>query len=453
MPLPKTASRSGSATALACGVAAGFAFVPPSAIGEGFRNPPPGGFSLARAGGRIAQVDTPEAAYHNPANVVDLPSAGLEASATIVYLKVDNNNAASGLKAETRDPWKLLPNFFATTPLIEKDGGSKLSAGLAVTTPFGLSNEWKKEGAFGPGGAVLPSGGLGLRYGAPWYTELLTINANPSLSYKITDNLFIGVGVDFFWSQLTIKQLYPWFAAGIAAGVPAPVALTFPDGDFRGKGDGEGIGGNIGLTWKITDSQRVALAYRSPFDINYNGDLDVNNIPTGFPATSTSHFGTKVKYPGIFSAGYGIEINDKLRLETDFEWIQFSRFDRLVIDAGNNGPLFAGGGLDINQNWRDTFTAGIGADYRCGEHWTLRGGYQFYETPVPDSTFSTTIPDANQHAVTVGLNFKSGHHSADLSYGWIHYDDRNITSDQNPVFNGKYQMVVHLISVGYNYNF
>src|SRR5689334_20387410 len=73
--------------------------------GEGFRNPPPGTFSLSRAGGRIAQVDNAEAAYHNPANVVDIPAMTIEAAPGIVYFKVDHENGSS----ETTDPVKFLP--------------------------------------------------------------------------------------------------------------------------------------------------------------------------------------------------------------------------------------------------------------------------------------------------------------------------------------------------------
>src|SRR5690606_32848698 len=122
-----------------------------------FRNPPPGSFSLARAGGRYAQVDNAEAAYHNPANLVDLP-ASIEASPTFVYLKVDYDGPAG--TAETKDPFKILPHAFFTTPIIE----NKLAAGFALTTPFGLANEWKREGSFGPAGAW--------RY-TPYYTEMV----------------------------------------------------------------------------------------------------------------------------------------------------------------------------------------------------------------------------------------------------------------------------------------
>lgn len=398
------------------------------ALGEGFRNPPPGSFSLARAGGRRAQIDTPDAAYHNPANIVDIPGVAVEVSPTFVYLKVEHRNAISGERAETTDPFKILPNAFATFPIIE----NKLSAGLAVTTPFGLSNEWDEEGAFAPGGF--------LRDKTAWYTELMTIDVSPTLSWRINDRVAVGGGLDIFWSELTLKQFYPAFPA-----------FGLPENTVKAKGDGFGIGGNLGITVNITEAQRVAVTYRAPFDIDYEGDLRFGNPPMLPGAVQNSEFGSEIEFPGIFGFGYGIELNEKVRLESNVEWIQFSRFERLPLETGPNGPYFPTG---IEQDWDDTFTVGIAGDWRVCENWTIRGGYQYYETPVPDHTFSPTIPDANQHAFTAGLSFATGPHRGEFGYGYIRYDDRDINNTGNAAaFNGHYEMMVHLFSLGYTYNF
>lgn len=403
--------------------------------GEGFRNPPPGTFSLARAGGRIAQIDNAEAAYHNPANVVDLKSPEIEVSPTFVYLKVKEGDG----NTQTKDPFKYLPNAFFTTPLIE----NKLSAGLAITAPFGLSNEWdRNKGRF-----VDANPATSWRYNAPYFTELMTINANPSISWRISDRVSVGAGLDLFWSQLTLKQLYP----SLSMTIPGVGTFTSPESSFKAQGDGVGLGANAGVTFNLTEKQRVAVTYRSPFSINYDGNLRFDEAPLG--ATRESDFNSKVRYPTIISVGYGIDLTDTIRIESDVEWVEFSRFHDLVVDAGANNGNFPEASRNIQENWDDTFTAGIAGDWKFAENWVARAGYQFYESPVPDETFSPTIPDANQHAFTVGLGYSTGHHRAELSYGYIKYDNRNITSDVVPNFNGDYRMDVHLFAVSYAYAF
>ena len=395
---------------------------------EGFRNPPPGAFSLARAGGRRAQIDTADAAYHNPANLVNIPGITAEFSPTIVYLEVEHESALSGQHAETTDPVKFLPHAFATFEIVP----GKFSAGLAVTTPFGLSNEWDQEGAFGDGGFY--------RNATAWFTELMTIDVSPTVSWRIHERVSIGGGLDLFWSELTLKQFYPPFPG-----------FGIPENPVKAQGDGMGVSGNIGITWNITDKQRVAATYRAPFDIEYEGDLEFENNPQLPGASQKSDFESEIDFPGIFGFGYGIELTDAIRLESNVEWIQFSRFERLPLNVGSNTGFFP---TEIDQDWDDTFTIGLAGDWRFARDWTWRAGYQYYESPVPDHTFSPTIPDANQHAITTGISYSAGAHRAEFSYGYIHYDDRDIdNSGTAAVFNGHYEMLVHLFSVGYTYQF
>ena len=105
------------------------------------------------------------------------------------------------------------------------------------------------------------------------------------------------------------------------------------------------------------------------------------------------------------------------------------------------------------QDWRNTITVGIGGDWKFAEAWVLRAGYQFYQSPVPDSTVSPIIPDADQNVLTVGLGFEHGHHSIEAAYGLDFYADRNISSDQNPAFNGEYEITAHLFSFAYRFTF
>ena len=409
-----------------------------SVMGEGFRNPTIGALDLGRSGGRIAQVDDASAVQQNPANLVGITNAEAQLTPSIVFIRANFQSAAApGQSANTKDPWKLLPNFFVSAPL----KNDRFAVGLGVTVPYGLGNEWNQNTS-----AFAPFTGS-LRYQTPYSSDLQTVNLNPSVAIRLSDSLFIGVGLDVMWSSLTLKQYYPSFLLGGAG-----------DSNLKADGDGWGIGGNLGLTWKITEHQRFAVTYRSPMDVDYSGSFTMDNItPTEayYGATAKSGFKTTVKFPTIVSAGYGLDLTDKIRLESDFEWIEFSRFKSLDLNAGNNSILFTllGKSSSTPQNWHNTFTAGIGGDWQFADHWVLRGGYQYFESPVPDSTFSPTIPDASQNVITLGLGWKSRHHSLEAAYGLDIYNERHITNDQNPMFNGKYTFNVHLFSLAYSYSF
>jgi long-chain fatty acid transport protein len=226
-----------------------------------------------------------------------------------------------------------------------------------------------------------------------------------------------------------------------------------PNFEAHASGDGVGAGGNLGITWNITERQRLALTYRSTMTVDYRGNTDFEN--TGAANNPVTSFGTQVKYPNIIQAGYGVDLTDSIRLESDVEWLQFSMFKNLPINSGTASTPY--GSVNLSQTvpeaWHNTFTAGFGGDWKFADHWVVRGGYQYFESPVPNSTFSPLIPDADQNVITMGLGWHAQHVSLEFAYGLDFYNDRNITSDVNPAVNGKYTFNVHLFSLAFRYAF
>ncbi|HEV2319650.1 MAG TPA: outer membrane protein transport protein, partial [Verrucomicrobiae bacterium] len=270
------------------------------ARGEGFRNPPAGAFDLGRAGGRAAQVDDASAVQQNPANMTDLTNIQVQATPSIVYIKVNySSSTAPGQTAETQSPWKLLPNLFAVVPF----ANGNAAAGLGITVPYGLSMEWNQNSsaftAATPTWRYLGAGGT------PYFAALTTANINPAVAVKLGEHFSLGAGLDVMWSSLQFKT----YIAPVPGGDPADAY-----------GTGAGVGGNIALTWKITDRQRLALTFRSPMTVNYYGTFSQALAPT------KSDFRTEIRYPTIVSAGYGVDLPYNVRLESDVEWLQFSRF-------------------------------------------------------------------------------------------------------------------------------
>ncbi len=410
-------------------------FVPGLCSGEGFRNSPAGAFNLGRAGGRITQVDDSSAVNENPANLMDIKQSEGQYTPSIIYFHVDYTSPG-GEKEETKKPWKPLLNMFASTP-IDND---KWAAGVGITVPYGLANEWKTDGAFGD-----PAG---LRYTAPYFSQLITINVNPSVAARVHPRLTIGAGLDVMWTELSFRQYYPW-AAFFGPGLP--------EGTAKLRGSGIGVGANIGITWELIDHHRLAVTYRAPMDASLDGHMNIDNVPaaaTAAGASGRSEFNTKIKFPSSVNVGYGIELTEKIRAEISGEWVQFSRFDALNLDAHNNNVLLGGAPLTVREDWRDTFTVGIGGDWKFSPDWVARAGFRYYQTPVPDHTFSPSIPDANQKVFTFGLGYTHGHHTLEGAYGLDFYDQRVITSNTaNPSYNGTYDLTVHLFSLSYKYAF
>ena len=383
---------------------------------DGFRNPPDTAEALGKAGNNIVWVDDASAVFYSPANLVDVPSREVQFSSLVGYSHADYRGQQG--KSETDNPWGLLPAFALAYPLHETDGETDLALGFGLHVPFGRKTHWENDGPL----AVS--------------TEMSVIDASPELAWRISDSVSIGIGLDMYYGRLQFRQLLP----------------GAPGSRVEADSDGYAVGGNAGITWRITPNQRLALTYHSPFDLKFSGNLETENLPSPPlpPSVPESDLDTTFRFPTIVALGYGIQLTETVRLEADIDWLQFSRYKTMAIDAGDNNALVGMMGLrNSPQNWDDTWTFGLGPEWNFAHDWTLRAGYLYLQSPIPDSTFAPTALDVDQSMASVGLGYQRGRHAVDLAYAIGIFDKRHVGTHQQDT----YEFQGHLAAVTYTYAF
>jgi len=411
---------------VAVGVAMLLAAWAATAHANGFRNPPEGANALGRAGGKIATINDASAVAHNPANLMDLTNSAIQVALTPLHSET-TFRGPMGLTQKTDNPWAFLPNAFAVWP-----AGEDVALGLGLTTPFGQSTEWPQDSFF--------------RYLSPYFAEVQLVNVNPVAAARLGKAVYVALGLDIYASDFNLKQFLPW---SLMMGVPG-----LPDGRAEFSGDGSGIGLNAALTWKVTEAHRLALTFRSPVYVKYEGDFRIAPLPPPVQALGVqgrTDFETRIDYPASIGLGYGWEVRPGLRLGIDVEWINFSSFDRLPLDIGFNNPLLPA--RSVSQEWNDAWTCGFGVEWQVSATWCLRGGYVFLESPIPDKTLAPTLPDTDTHVLTLGVGGTFGRHTVDIAAALNLYEDRTISNNVNPAYNGTYETEALMFSVAYTFSF
>ena len=118
-------------------------------------------------------------------------------------------SSRSAAPAATPAARAVVPNMYVGIPITDK-----WSFGLGVNVPFGLKTEYDDDW-------------IGRFQGVK--SELKTINVNPALSWEPTDNLAIGVGVNWQQIDATLTQQVNYSAAlGAGGGQAAAQAASIP---------------------------------------------------------------------------------------------------------------------------------------------------------------------------------------------------------------------------------
>lgn len=385
-------------------------------LADGSRNTPEGARAVGMFGGYRAFADDANAVIHNSANMVDLEQPMMQVNTTVGYGKSEFHGA--GGSDETENPIFVIPGFSVAVPF--KEG--KYAVGLATYVPYGRSVDWGNNDYFA--NTVNPSYPFP---GYPYSGSMMVVDVTPNFAIRLTDSLSVGIGMDIYHGEVEQEQF---------------ISILGPL-DTRSKltADGNALGWNAAATWKMTEKQRLAVTYRSPFKIEYEGD---NELSGGLNTTSDAE-GT-IEYPTVVGLAYGIELTDTLRAGIDVEWLEFSQYQMLTIDDSVLGTS------STPQKLKDTWTAGLGLEWEFTPQWKLRTGYKYLENPTPTDTYGPLGPDEDQGVVSIGLGYENEHHAVDLGYAVGLFDGRNISGSVNSP-NGKYDYEVQILALSYGYKF
>jgi len=363
-------------------------------------------------GGKSTLVEDPSVISCNPANLAEIKEPSVMIAINAIAGKANYDHPIlTGLS--TKNSLALLPDMFAALPV----GEGRYVLGLGINTPFGQSAEWEDNFTF------------------PYFSRLGVVNVNPTFATKLAKNVSVGVGADLYMSTIEQKALAPGL------------------GEIKLSGSGSGLGANAAVTWRPTDRQQVALTCRSGFDIEYDGDTEINSPWTTlpFPLVAKSDFDARMKFPTILTLGYGISLSEKLKIGADVEWVQASRNDAMPVDLGRNQPLIAPQ-TEVVNDWEDNWGWGVGCSYELSEKVALRGSYKFMQTPIPDATYAPAYPDNDRHILALGIGLKQGAHSLDLAYALNFIADRDVANSQNAPA-GTYDYASQIAGVSYIFAF
>jgi long-chain fatty acid transport protein len=414
-----------------------------------------------------AGIDDASTIYFNPAGMTRLPGGQLSGAVHIVDSNVDFTGEGFYNPSNPAIKFGGLGGQFY-------GGDGHVDVGLTKAIPnFYVSYEYKPDIWFGLG--VNVPFGLETDYEGDWVgryhsikSDLLTVNINPSVAFRIGEHASLGIGVSAMYADATLTQAIDFGLLGVLQGVPGfgPADLGNVDGKAKIKGDDWGFGANLGLLLEPAPGTRLGIHYRSPVNLNLDGNATFDVPDKAQPiAQATGAFvrtgdGANISLPATLSISAYHEFSPRLALMGDITWTQWSTFQNLVIEFDN--PAQSDSITPLN--WKDILRYSVGASYRYNKAWILRGGLAYDKTPIPNADLRTPrVPGNSRTWLAVGAGYHySDTLSFDVGYAHLFVDDTRITSADahSPTLspgahklNGKYDASVNILSAQVNWKF
>ncbi|OOE46716.1 porin [Salinivibrio kushneri] len=290
-------------------------------------------------------------------------------------------------------PTEYVPNIHIIQPIDDK-----LAVGFSAFSNFGLSTDYPKDFY---AGSIAGS------------TELVTMNFNPNIAYKLNDQWSIGAGISAIYADAELKR-----QKGALANIP--VGLGGPGGkptDQVAKltGDGWGFGWNLGTLWELDENNRFGLTYRSQSDITLDGKYK------GPKSSSNSVPGElELNLPEIIEFSGFHQLNQQFAVHYSAMYTGWDSFEELKATGSQCSDNTC---FQKDEGWDNSWRYALGATYTMDEHWAFRAGYAHDESPVSAEKRTLSIPDSDRQWWSLGATYTANENlSIDAGFAFLDGD-------------------------------
>jgi len=390
------------------------------AFASGYMIPEQGTKAMGMSNAFSAIADDASANWFNPAG---LSFQDNNVSINGVFVAPVNEFETGGQTYSAKKATHFIPQVYIRYGADD----SKLSYGLGINAPFGLSVDWTDSGA--------PFSQLTAGADSVTFSEIQGVHVNPNVSYQVNDDLSVALGV----------QYYNIFKVNLDSHA------------LKINGSGDGFGGNLAFMYK-TDSWSVGGSYRSKVKIDLTGTEVGGQLLAALGASAlvgvSADASTSLTIPDLQTLSIAYNVTPDLLLSVQVDRTNWATFDKIEIQNGAPISTAVGSTKTIPENWKATIAIRLGSEWKMDKVSRLRAGYTYDPTPTNETDFSPRLPGNDRQLVSIGYGRDlSENLTMDLAYmyGWL--KDRTAVAPTKAAYQGVYKGTVSLFSAAIKYSY
>jgi len=339
--------------------------------------------------------------------------------------------ASAGWAARAQDPAMLLKNP-AGMSLLEgnqfQGGAQLLQAGLGFTPNAGTTVDGNSGGnpvgvlpalsmfyvhGLGEdvkvGLGIFSNFGLAMSYDSGWVgryyalnNTLLGLSIMPALSYRINEQLSIGVAANIMIGYLNYSA-----AINNRDTILNPNA---PDGQMAMNDTTVGAGGNVGLLYEPKKGTRFGVTYYSQVKLNFGAVPTFTGLsgPLGTALQNGGHLTNEldlgVTVPQSVMVSSYHEFTERWAMMLDFGWQNWNQFGKVEIGlTGSPVALNTTTSLD----YQDTYHVALGNRYRINQTWLINSGFAWDSSMIKGQNYTVSLPVGQAFRFGLGAEWQA----------------------------------------------
>ena len=332
-----------------------------------------------------------------------------------------------------------------------------LQAGVSFYTPYGSAINWTND---------WPGAELNQK------VDLKVYNIQPTLSWRITPKLSVGVGMMISWGSVDLNKALvsgsSFDKLAASQGLPSNLGNAAA-ASINLKGTSQiSLGANVGVMYDIDKHWTVGANFRTKMGmkveaglahVDYANEMARVALEKTLGLINEANFKSEMPCPYVLNVGVAYKPIPRLTLAADLQYTGWKTYKNLNIEFPEHLAPF---NQHIRKDYKNAFAYHVGAQYAVTDRTDLRLGLMVDTSPVNKEYYNPETPGMTKIEPTVGFSFRPVKNlSVDVAFMYIvgtgeknakcTYTD--LLTQQPVTFEADYHVHAFAPSIGISYTF
>jgi long-chain fatty acid transport protein len=344
--------------------------------GGGWNNTLMGCRAIAIGGAFTGLADDPSAIFYNPAG--------------LIYQSEDLNFSIDGFYVwpthEYTTPWGTTEQSSYPTAIpqifLSYRTNDRVTIGFGVYAPYATGGvDWKAD-----------------QLGYPFKSYLGVLSFTPTIAYKISEKLSIGLNLNYYHSVMEVNTEDPY------------------EGSVKTEESGSAFSMSFGVMYVPSEKLRIGLSLRGKTKMKLTG---YTSLPVNVPdfGSMMLDFASETNFiiPWDIELGFSYRFSQSFLLSVSAQytiWSDLQKVEKTIKNIPMQGDLK----VDEEMNFKDILILRTGVEYVLPVGLSLRAGIGLDRAATPSDYLNPSNIDVDKFTLLGGIGYRTGKARIDFTF-------------------------------------